>query len=96
MQFNVDSLHGCNFFISELLCDQRHVSLCTDVPIPSGKIGRGDSSPDFSWGSGDVCTQATARRLKKAVIGAINKRDIIVLLYFQLVVLSFPYGGSTT
>ena len=36
-------------------------SLCTDVPPPSGKIGRGDvvSSSDFFWGSGDVCTQAT-------------------------------------
>ena len=29
-------------------------------PAPSGKIERGDvvSSPDFSWGRGDVCTQA--------------------------------------
>ena len=35
-------------------------SLCTDVPPPSGKIGRGISSPDFSSGSGDVCTQATS------------------------------------
>ena len=35
-------------------------SLCTDVPPPSGKIGRGNSSPDFSSGSGDVCTQATS------------------------------------
>ena len=36
-------------------------SLCTDVPPPSVKIGRGDviSSPDFYWGRGDVCTQAT-------------------------------------
>ena len=37
-------------------------SLCTDVPPPSGKIGRGDvdvSSPDFSWERGDVCTQAS-------------------------------------
>ena len=28
--------------------------------FPSGKIGRGNSSPDFSSGSGDVCTQATS------------------------------------
>ena len=36
-------------------------SLCTDVPPPSVKIGRGDviSSPDFYWGRGDVCTRAT-------------------------------------
>ena len=27
-------------------------SLCTDVPPPSGKMGRGDSSPDFSEGEG--------------------------------------------
>ena len=37
-------------------------SLCTDVPPLSGKIWRGDvvSSPDFSWGRRDVCTQATS------------------------------------
>ena len=36
------------------------ISLCTDVPPPLGKIGRGDvvSSPDFSWRRGDVWTQA--------------------------------------
>ena len=37
-------------------------SLCTDVPPPSGKIGRGDS-PYFSWGSGHVCTQASYRNI---------------------------------
>ena len=38
-------------------------TLCTDVPPPSGKIGRGDvvSSTDFSRGMGDVCTQARAQ-----------------------------------
>ena len=37
------------------------ISLCTDVPPPPEKIGRKDvvSSSDFSWGRGDVCTQAT-------------------------------------
>ena len=38
-------------------------SLCTDVPPPSGKIGRGGlSSPDFSWRRGDICTQANFSR----------------------------------
>ena len=39
----------------------RLVSLCTDVPPPSGKkSGEETSSPPpiFCWGRGDVCTQA--------------------------------------
>ena len=44
------------------ICDVQ-ISLCTDVPLPQEKSGE-ETSPDFSWGSGDVCTQATCKSRK--------------------------------
>ena len=41
-----------SFLVVVIFCT--YLSLCTDVPPPSGNIGRGNdvSSPDFSWGRG--------------------------------------------
>ena len=65
-------------------------------PLPQEKSGEETPLAIFPEGVGTSEHRLRHVALKKAVIGAINKREIIVLLYFQLVVLSFPYGGSTT
>ena len=47
-------------------------SLCTDVPPPSEKIGRGD----FFWGRGDACTQArNVKSPKVALYETISNKD---------------------
>jgi len=55
-------------------------SLCTDVPLPSGKIGRGDST-DFSEGGERLYTGYEESFGEKCLSGELCIRDLLKFFF---------------